>query len=150
MHILIVNDDGPSSKSSPIITTFVATLENAGHTISVVLSHVTRSWMSKAHIRNVTFEPEYYVPEGQNANNSPPSRWTIASCSPAGCVQLGSFHLFPQLSPVGIIISGPSYGRNVTSISNLCSGTLGAAMEAALCRRKSYSTVVFLFQDRKP
>ena len=63
--------------------------------------------------------------------------WVRATCSPAGCVQLGLFHLFQDREPVDLVISGPNHGRNATAIFNLCSGTVGGAMEAALCRKKA-------------
>ncbi|KAK4696251.1 hypothetical protein P7C71_g1649, partial [Lecanoromycetidae sp. Uapishka_2] len=50
MHILVINDDGPpSNQTSPYIHAFIATLQNAGHLVSVVLPHEQRSWIGKAH-----------------------------------------------------------------------------------------------------
>ncbi len=140
----IVNDDGPPSPYSPVIQPFVAALQAAGHRCSVVLPHIPRSWISKAHIRNADVEAEYFDPllnvEERNCaldEAKSKSKWVRVTCSPAGCVQLGLFHLFEDREPVDLVISGPNHGRNATAISNLCSGTVGGAMEAALCRKKA-------------
>jgi tubulin---tyrosine ligase len=110
----------------------------------VVLPHITRSWISKAHIRDADVEATYFDPlrnveERHCALDEAKSNsiWVHATCTPAGCVQLGLFHLFEDREPIDLVVSGPNHGRNATAISNLCSGTVGGAMEAALCRRKA-------------
>ena len=78
--------------------------------------------------------------------------WVLIPGTPATCVQLGLFHhnlLFPPLSalsnyppqststttntPIDLIISGPNHGRNTTAAFALSSGTLGGALEGAVC-----------------
>lgn len=63
--------------------------------------------------------------------------WVLVSGPPASCTQLGLFHLFQDLPPVDLVVSGPNFGRNATTIYNLSSGTVGGALEAALCRKKA-------------
>lgn len=47
----ITNDDGPpSDQSSPYVHSLVSTLQQHGHTVSVVLPHTQRSWIGKAHL----------------------------------------------------------------------------------------------------
>jgi 5'/3'-nucleotidase SurE len=43
------------------------------------------------------------------------------------------FHYFQERGPVDLVISGPNYGRNTTAVFALSSGTLGGALEAAVC-----------------
>lgn len=78
--------------------------------------------------------------------------WVLIPGTPATCVQLGLFHhnlLFPPSSissnhpprstshatntPIDLIISGPNHGRNTTAAFALSSGTLGGALEGAVC-----------------
>jgi tubulin---tyrosine ligase len=53
--------------------------------------------------------------------------------TPASCVQIGLFHYFKERGPIDLVISGPNYGRNTTAVFALSSGTLGGALEAAVC-----------------
>ncbi len=103
-----------------------------------------RSWISKAHIHGALIRPRYYepttnreagseAPNGDRASNT----WILINGTPAACVQMGLFHVFPGRGPVDLIIGGPNYGRNITSTSSLCSGTIGVALEAALCKKKA-------------
>jgi 5'-nucleotidase len=52
------------------------------------------------------------------------------SGTPADCVKLAKFHLFPT-APPDIVVSGINHGSN-TSISVLYSGTMSAAIEGAI------------------
>ncbi|MCJ1462605.1 hypothetical protein MMC07_001207, partial [Pseudocyphellaria aurata] len=131
MHILVVNDDGPISTSSPYIYPFVSALQQAGHRTSVVLPDKPRSWIGKAHMVGSTLECSYYTP-APGAD-----QWTLVNGTPASCTQLGLHHLLTDLPPVDLVVSGPNFGRNATTIYNLSSGTVGGALEAALCRKKA-------------
>ena len=57
--------------------------------------------------------------------------------TPATCTQLGLHHFFRDRAPVDLVISGPNYGRNCTSLFALSSGTLGGALEAAAFKKRS-------------
>ena len=63
--------------------------------------------------------------------------WTVVNGTPASCTQLGLFHLTSHRGPVDLVISGPNWGRNVTTLYNLASGTVGGALEAAQCGRRA-------------
>lgn len=126
-----MNDDGPTSASSPYIYPFVTALQAAGHQTSVVLPDIPRSWIGKAHIVGSTLECSYYTPAlGDN-------EWVLVTGTPASCTQLGLYHLFQDRPPPELVISGPNFGRNATTIYNLSSGTVGGALEAALCQKKA-------------
>ncbi|KAG6008729.1 hypothetical protein E4U21_003924 [Claviceps maximensis] len=162
MHILVTNDDGPpSSHSSPYIHCFVKTLQDAGHVVSVCVPHTQRSWIGKAHMIGQTLKPLYFTPSanihGQDTEGSThhlPSttagddEWVLIDGTPASCVQIGLYHYFQNKGPIDLVVSGPNYGRNTTSVFALSSGTLGAALEAAVCRRKSIA-LSFAFFTRQ-
>lgn len=139
----VVNDDGPISISSPYIYPFVTALQAAGHQTSVVLPDIPRSWIGKAHIVGSTLECSYYTPApGDN-------EWVLVTGTPASCTQLGLFHLFQDRPPPDLVISGPNFGRNATTIYNLSSGTVGGALEAALCQKKAIA-LSFASKDKQP
>jgi len=164
MHILIVNDDGPPSPhSSPYVHSLVRELQAAGHVISVCLPHTQRSWIGKAHMIGQTVKPTYYRPPPLNrpaagltspirededdtthgtTHTRPSSRpgveeWVLVDGTPASCVQIGLYHFFQDRGEVDLVVSGPNYGRNTTAVFALSSGTLGGALEAAVCRKRA-------------
>lgn len=75
-------------------------------------------------------------------------QWTLVNGTPASCTQLGLHHLLKDLPPVDLVVSGPNFGRNATTIYNLSSGTVGGALEAALCRKKAIA-ISFASKDQQ-
>ena len=159
----MVNDDGPpSNQSSPYIHSFIKNLQGAGHIVSVVLPHIQRSWIGKAHFVGHVTEPTYFRPgtlhEDDGTTHERPlpqeidkEEWVLVNGSPATCTQLGLFHLFQDRGPVDLVVSGPNYGRNSTALFSLSSGTIGGAMEAAVCRRKAIAlSYAFYSRDHDP
>jgi tubulin--tyrosine ligase len=67
--------------------------------------------------------------------------------TPASCVQIGLYHYFQDLGPIDLVLSGPNYGRNSTAVFALSSGTLGGALEAAVCGKKAIA-VSYAFESR--
>ncbi|KAG9204211.1 hypothetical protein G6514_001283 [Epicoccum nigrum] len=166
MHILVTNDDGPpSDQSSPYVHSLVSTLQSYGHTVSVVLPHTQRSWIGKAHLVGKAIKPTYYRPaplqttsEGRLTNHGtthntplPPDsteeEWILVDSTPASCAQIGLYHYFDSRGPIDLVVSGPNYGRNSTAVFSLSSGTIGGAMEAAVCGFKSIA-LSYAFFDR--
>lgn len=161
MHILVTNDDGPPSpQSSPYVHCLVKNLQDAGHTVSVCLPDTQRSWIGKAHMIGQTLRPLYYRPsvelhgeDAQGTTHKRPSpsgdveEWILVDGTPASCVQIGLHHFFQDRGPVDLVVSGPNYGRNTTAVFALSSGTLGAALEAAVCQRKAIA-LSFAFFSR--
>jgi len=173
MHILVTNDDGPPSPhSSPYVANLVAQLKKAGHTVSVCLPHTQRSWIGKAHIIGQTVKPVYYTPspnlfgedtEGvihhrpATATTDNPdgfdadTEWVLVDGTPASCVQIGLHHFFAHRGPVDLVVSGPNYGRNTTAVFALSSGTLGGALEAAVCGKKAIAlSYAFFSRNHDP
>jgi 5'/3'-nucleotidase SurE len=63
--------------------------------------------------------------------------WILVDGTPASCVQIGLYHFFRDRGPIDLVVSGPNYGRNTTAVFALSSGTLGGALEAAVCKRRA-------------
>ncbi|EWC47343.1 hypothetical protein DRE_00311 [Drechslerella stenobrocha 248] len=135
MHILLTNDDGPPSPSSPYITNFVQVLRAHGHTVSVCIPADQKSWIGKAHIIGHHPKPTFYRPDTDSVHATPRSdgadEWVLINGTPASCTQIGLFHLFKDRGPVDLVLSGPNFGRNTSAVYALSSGTMGGAMEAA-------------------
>ena len=154
----MVNDDGPpSSQSSPYVHSLIHYLQTAGHIVSVVLPHQQRSWIGKAHIVGAMVKPTYFRPgtlyqddgtiHALPRDDDEGDEWILIDSTPASCVQIGLYHYFQDRGPVDLVVSGPNYGRNTTSLFALSSGTIGAAMEAAVCGKRSIA-LSYAFSSR--
>ena len=136
------------------------TLQDAGHKVSVILPHIQRSWIGKAHFVGEIAKPTYYRPgklyEYDGTTHSRPlpkdakgEEWVLVDGTPATCAQLGLYHFFQDQGPVDLVVSGPNYGRNSTALLSLSSGTIGGAMEATLCHKKAIAiSYAFYSKDR--
>ena len=137
-------------------------LQDAGHTVSVILPHVQRSWIGKAHFVGHVTKPTYFRPgtlhKDDGTTHARPlpdgvdgEEWVLVNGTPATCVQLGLHHFFQDRDPVDLVVSGPNYGRNSTALFSLSSGTIGGAMEAAVCRKKAIAlSYAFYSRDHDP
>ncbi|TAQ83181.1 hypothetical protein B7494_g8494 [Chlorociboria aeruginascens] len=136
----VTNDDGPpNAVASPFIHSFVQELqEHTEHDVSVVLPHVQRSWVGKAHFPGEIITATPYIPDDTM------KPWKLLNGTPACCVQLGLSHLFPSID---VVIAGPNLGCNISSIFALSSGTVGAAFEGASLERKA---IAVSYEIRKP
>lgn len=170
MHILVTNDDGPPSPtSSPYVHSLVRELQRQGHLVSVCLPHAQRSWVGKAHMIGQTVKPMYYRPSPtfdptpaaadkvQGTTHARPSadpdveEWVLVDSTPATAAQIGLHHFFQDRPAVDLVVSGPNYGRNSTAVFALNSGTLGAALEAAVCRRRAIAlSFAFFTRNHDP
>jgi tubulin---tyrosine ligase len=75
--------------------------------------------------------------------------WVLVDGTPASCAQIGLHHVFRERGPIDLVVSGPNFGRNSTALFALSSGTLGAAMEAAVCRQRAIALSWAHFKDRQ-
>jgi 5'/3'-nucleotidase SurE len=162
-----VNDDGPPTSNtacSPYILPFVKHLRAAGHDITVVLPEKPQSWISKAHLVGKALTATPLRPTPLTADAAPSHdgdenddddddddrvQWIQVNGTPASCTQLGLYHLTSHRGPVDMVVSGPNWGRNVTTIYNLSSGTVGGALEAAQCGVKAIA-VSFASKEAQP
>lgn len=110
----------------------------------MILPDTQKSWIGKAHLigQDVTTKP--YHPPGASPSSAP---WILVNSTPATCAQLGIHHAFTDKPPIDLVLSGPNYGRNTTALFALSSGTLGAALEAAVCGHKAIA-ISFAFFTR--
>lgn len=132
--------------------------------MTVVLPNQQRSWIGKAHFVGEVVKATYLSPgelfqfEGTK-HQSPPGLsngttnsssigvqnqrpWMLVNSTPAGCVQIGlhHYHSYQQEGkpiPIDLVVSGPNLGANATALFSLSSGTIGGAMEAVLCGKRS-------------
>ena len=123
----------------------------------MVLPHVQRSWIGKAHIVGQTLTPTYFRPgtlhHDDGITSERPSKdegeeWILIDGTPASCVQIGLHHVFKDKSPIDIVVSGPNYGRNTTAVFALSSGTIGGALEGAMNGTKSIA-LSYAFDSRE-
>jgi 5'/3'-nucleotidase SurE len=77
--------------------------------------------------------------------------WVLVDGTPASCVQIGLYHYFHDKAPIDLVVSGPNYGRNSTAVFSLSSGTLGGALEAAICKRRAIAlSYAFFTRNHDP
>ena len=89
-----------------------------------------------------TLTPTYFDVATSTVSEHPSSnpsadQYVLVDGTPASCAQLGLHHFFTDRGPVDLVLSGPNYGRNTTAVFALSSGTLGGALEAAVCGVKA-------------
>lgn len=124
----------------------------------MVLPHQQRSWIGKAHFVGQVTKPTYFRPGAIHKDdgtthtkplsaNEDGEEWVLVDGTPATCAQLGLHHFFQDRPPIDLVVSGPNYGRNSTSLFSLSSGTIGGAMEAAVCQKKAIA-ISFAFYSR--
>jgi len=140
-----VNDDGqPNDTCSPYILPFVQALRRLRYTVTVVIPSTPQSWISKAHLVGKSLKATRLLPSPLPTDRD--VEWTVIDGTPASCTQIGLYHL---TSNVDLVVSGPNWGRNATTLYNLASGTVGGAMEAAQCGKKAIS-LSFASKDHQP
>ncbi|KAH6691517.1 TTL domain-containing protein [Plectosphaerella plurivora] len=173
MKLLVVNDDGPPSSSSPYFAPFIRALNAAGHSTVVVIPDRPLSWISKAHAvgKSLTATvrcpselvlasaPDAKVSNGAQsltcavadcamaAAHDPFHHWLLVDGPPASCTQLGLFHSGFRPGDFDLVVSGPNHGRNSGALHTLSSGTVGGAMEGALCGVRA---VALSFGSKEP
>ena len=74
--------------------------------------------------------------------------WILVDGTPASCVQIGLYHEFKDRGPVDLVLSGPNFGRNTTAVFALSSGTIGGALEGAVCGKKAIA-LSYAFDSRE-
>ncbi|KAL2130651.1 hypothetical protein VTI74DRAFT_6114 [Chaetomium olivicolor] len=84
-----------------------------------------------------TAEPRHGTTHPRPSTRPGTEEWILVDGTPASCVQIGLYHFFRDRGPVDLVVSGPNYGRNTTAVFALSSGTLGGALEAAVCRHRA-------------
>lgn len=98
---------------------------------SVVLPDSQKSWISKAIFIADKIKETYYDYKEDTTHDRKQSEdnWYLLSGTPATCAAIGIHHICDQKPD--LLLSGPNYGRNSSSIAALSSGTIAAALEGA-------------------
>jgi 5'-nucleotidase len=133
MDILLTNDDGYSSIG------FYPLLEKLSKkfTVSVIAPSTQKSWVGKSITAHANFEIENIKVGEFNIN-------TIEG-TPADCIQVGLYHLLKN--PPKLVVSGINIGENIGHGRILSSGTIGAAMEAAIDGVRSIASSLCIPHD---
>jgi len=153
---LLTNDDGPCSKEeSPFLHSFselllAEFLRSERDKLKVVIPDSQKSWIGKAYLIKEKITVVNYNPSTGETSTDPSASvaqhypWKLVSGTPASCSNLGLFNLFP--GQIDLVISGPNYGRNTSSAFSLSSGTVGAAMDAALTNHRAIALSYGIFE----
>jgi len=116
--ILVTNDDGPDTPALPPLVRAIEQLAP----VRTVVPHIERSWVAKAITRFRPLDVEVVERDGVEIHT--------ATGYPADCVQLGIHTLFAQAPR--LVVSGINIGFNHGLAYLQSSGTVGAALEAAI------------------
>ncbi|ORY86724.1 survival protein sure-like phosphatase/nucleotidase [Leucosporidium creatinivorum] len=143
-RILLTNDDGPPEPGhSPFIYAFAEELARSGWEVKVVVPSSQRSWVSKAYLISQETTGQYYYPRGPDGTQGERTdlprplkegehvEWILLDGTPATCSNIALHSLYPPGS-FDLVITGPNHGQNASTAFALSSGTLGAAMSAAI------------------
>ncbi|MFH1101897.1 MAG: 5'/3'-nucleotidase SurE [Methanobacteriota archaeon] len=126
--VLVTNDDGYNSAGYlPLIKEL-----SKEYTIVPVVPDRGKSWISKS----LTMKKKLKVKTMIRDN----FELFLLNATPADCVQIGLYHLaenYPDL-----VVSGINIGLNIGNARMLSSGTVGAAMEAALVGVKAIASSI--------
>ncbi|GAA6047348.1 hypothetical protein JCM3770_001900 [Rhodotorula araucariae] len=166
LRILLTNDDGPPSGAaghSPFIWPFArALVDLLGADVRVVVPATQKSWVGKAyHIAEKTTGVYYYPPAGSDDGTGGETRelprertegemeWILLQGTPATCASIALNNLFAPGS-FDLVISGPNFGRNTSTAFAMSSGTVGAAMAAAISGAQAIALSWGLMEGFKP
>jgi 5'-nucleotidase len=127
---LVTNDDGPHS---PFLPRMVEALRPHG-TVRVCVPAEEQSWKAKAMSRWGRIHARPLEHLGAEAFS--------VTGTPSDCVNLAIHHLFPD--PPDWVISGINIGWNVGGAFVVNSGTVGAALEGALCGRPAVAFSTYM------
>ncbi len=125
MNLLLVNDDGIQS---PGLWALSGALVRS-HAVTVAAPDGNRSAIGHGiTLREPLYAARADFPHGVEA-------WAVSG-TPADCTRLGLLNFAP--GPVDLVVSGPNKGDN-TALDLLYSGTVAAALEAAMMGVKAIS-----------
>jgi len=157
LRVVLTNDDGPPGPDSPYILGFYRHLtQDLGWDVKVVVPSTQKSWIGKAFQIQDTVRGRYYYPrvaddgQGEISQSSRSLKegelgeWILLDATPASCSNIALHNLFP--GEIDLVISGPNFGRNTSSVFSLSSGTIGAALSSSLSGTRSvalsYGTMI--------
>ncbi|KAI9496599.1 survival protein sure-like phosphatase/nucleotidase [Zychaea mexicana] len=148
LKVLISNDDGPPSREeSPFILPFIEHLEGLGWDVKVCLPNAQKSWISKSFMIKDHIDVSYYHRDtGEiSYHRRNPSDFVLLNSTPATCVNIALNYIFKD-EQFDLVLGGPNFGRNTSTVYTLSSGTIGAALEAVMCKQKSIALSFAIFE----
>ncbi|CAE7125769.1 unnamed protein product [Rhizoctonia solani] len=158
IRVLITNDDGPPAKDSPYVLGLYLELKKLGWDVRVVLPASQKSWIGKAYVIRDVIHGQYFYPKedgtGEKCDVPRPlepgevGEWILLEGTPATCANIALHNLYP--GEIDLVVSGPNFGRNTASAFTLSSGTIGAAMSAAISRMRSIALSYGTFHHPSP
>jgi 5'-nucleotidase len=130
MDVLLTNDDGYNCVG------FYPLLEELSKEFKVLAAApaIQKSWVGKS----INAHTEFEIKEEKIGNFNV----YAVNGTPADCVQVALYHLLKNAPK--IVISGINMGENIGHGRILSSGTVGAAMEAAIDGIKAISTSLYI------
>ncbi|KAI5453223.1 hypothetical protein NCC49_006248 [Naganishia albida] len=151
--VLLTNDDGPPSPSSPNIYSFAKALKDTlGWDVRVVIPDCQKSWVGPAYAISDVIEGKYFYPrepeglEGEITTKSRPLKegetmeWVLLSGTPATCANIALHNIYAD--EIDLVISGPNHGRNSSSAFAISSGTIGATLGSSF---SSYPSIALSY-----
>lgn len=130
MDILLTNDDGYSCVGFyPLLKELSKEFK-----VSAIAPTIQKSWVGKSISAHTNFELKKIKIDDFDIN-------TING-TPADCVQVGLYHLLKK--PPKLVISGINIGENIGHGRILSSGTVGAALEAAIDGVRAISSSLYI------
>lgn len=139
MRILLVNDDGVYAEG---IGALAAQLKKE-HEVIMVAPESERSGFS--HM--LTYYKPITVRKAAAEGNEDVEAYAV-NASPADCTKLALAHILKDRKP-DLILSGINNGMNV-GIDTCYSGTIGAAMEAAMFGYRAMAVSCFIEKGKQP
>lgn len=129
-HLLLTNDDGYRCSGFSALLKELSSI----HQISAVVPDRERSWIGKKISSQARLSTKEVEVSGQ----------TILALdgTPADCVQVGLYHCCS--AQPDLVVSGINIGTNAGIGRIFSSGTVGAAIEAALAGRRAVAVSLFL------
>lgn len=132
---LITNDDGYQAAG---IRALIAEMSKSFDLKAIAPVH-QQSWMGKSisgH-RDLTFEPaKYHEFDGYKVGGTP-----------ADCAQIGLHELYAEGEQPHCVVSGINHGSNIGLGHILSSGTVGAALEAAMFGVPAFASSLWKLRD---
>ncbi|KAM0793196.1 hypothetical protein ACM66B_000666 [Microbotryomycetes sp. NB124-2] len=151
------------SGASPFVYPLARALIKAGFPVKVCIPDGQRSWISNSFLIAQQATGMYYYPRGPDGTQGEWSdlprplkdgedagEWIALKGTPATCANIMLHSLFPPHDTFDILVSGPNLGRNTGTAFAMSSGTIGAAMSAAISGTPSIALSWGLMQHYKP
>ncbi|KAI8879601.1 sure-like protein [Backusella circina FSU 941] len=123
-------------------------LESLGWDVKVCLPDSQKSWISRAFMIKDEIKVRYYNRSSKQIVDykCDDSDLVLLSGTPATCVNIALNHIYKDID-FDLVIGGPNFGRNITTIYTLASGTIGCAMEGVMNGKKAIA-LSFCFCNR--